>query len=74
MISSEKNRDMMMITIDNSFDGVIERKGERILSRKRENKEGIGIRSMKQICEKYNGISRFETEGNRFEASFMIHI
>ena len=74
MISSEKSQDMMMLTIDNSFDGIIERKGEKILSRKRENKEGIGIRSMKQICEKYNGISRFETDGNRFEASFMIHI
>ena len=52
MISSEKNRDMLMLTIDNSFDGIVERKGEKILSRKRENKEGIGIRSMRQICEK----------------------
>ncbi|WP_442860598.1 GHKL domain-containing protein [Blautia sp. MSJ-19] len=45
-----------------------------MLSRKRENKEGIGIQSMKQICEKYDGISRFEAKGNQFEASFMLHI
>ena len=74
-ISSEKNQDMFLLTVDNSFDGILVKKGEKILSRKRENnEEGIGIRSMKQICEKYGGISRFEAEGDKFEASFMMHI
>ena len=50
------------------------KKEEKILSRKRKDEAGIGIRSMQQICEKYNGTSRFEAAGNQFEASFMIHI
>lgn len=73
-VSSEKTQDMLLFTIDNSFDGIILKKDDKILSRKRENKEGIGIQSMKQICEKYDGISRFEAKGNQFEASFMLHI
>ncbi|MDD5804401.1 ATP-binding protein [Blautia sp. HCP3S3_H10_1] len=73
-VASEKNQDMLMLTVDNSFDGNLLKNGEKILSRKRENEEGIGIRSMKQICEKYGGTSRFEAESDCFEASFMIHI
>lgn len=73
-VSSEKTEDMLLFVIDNSFDGIILKKDDKILSRKRENKEGIGIQSMKQICEKYDGISRFEAKGNQFEASFMLYI
>ncbi len=73
-ISSEKNQDMLLLTVDNSFDGIVIKRDDKILSRKRDNKEGIGIRSMKQICEKYDGISRFEAEEHQFEASFMIRV
>lgn len=73
-VASEKNQDMLLLTVDNSFDGMVLKKEEKILSRKRKDEAGIGIRSMQQICEKYNGTSRFEAAGNQFEASFMIHI
>lgn len=73
-VVSEKNQEILLLTIDNSFDGMILKKEEKILSRKRNNEEGIGIRSMKQICEKYNGTCRFAADGNQFQASFMIHI
>ena len=73
-ISSEKNQDMLLLTVDNSFDGIVIKRDDKILSRKRDNKEGLGIRSMKQICEKYDGISRFEAEEYQFEASFMIRV
>lgn len=74
IVSSEKNQDMLLLVVDNSFDGVLLEKDGKILSRKRENEEGIGIRSMRQICEKYGGVSRFEAEGNRFEASFLLYM
>lgn len=73
-VFSEKQEDMLLLTVDNSFDGILVKKGGKILSRKREEKEGIGIRSMKEICEKYDGVSRFEAEGNQFEASFLLHL
>lgn len=73
-ILSEREQNILLLTIDNSFDGIVLEKENKILSRKRENEEGIGIRSMRQICEKYGGISRFEADGTQFEASFMLHI
>ena len=73
-VVSEKSQEILLLTVDNSFDGMILKKEEKILSRKRNNEEGIGIQSMKQICEKYNGTCRFEADKNQFEASFMIHI
>ncbi|MGO4945512.1 sensor histidine kinase [Blautia sp. Sow4_E7] len=73
-ILSEREQNILLLTIDNSFDGIVLKKENKILSRKRENEEGIGIRSMRQICEKYDGISRFEADGKKFEASFMLHI
>lgn len=71
-IAGENDENMLVITVDNSFDGVLERDGEKILSKKRAHEEGIGLRSMRQICEKYGGTSEFHAEGNRFEASFLL--
>lgn len=73
-IAAQRENGMLLLTIDNSFDGVLLQKDGKILSKKRTDEEGIGIRSMKQICEKYGGISRFKAEQNQFEASFMMHV
>ena len=65
--------DMLLITVDNSFDGILFQENGKIYSKKRQNKqEGIGILSMKKLCEKHGGASRFEAVGNRFQASFIL--
>ena len=72
-IATEKKHDMLLITVDNSFDGVLLQENGKIYSKKRENKqEGIGILSIKKLCEKHGGTCRFEAVGNRFQASFML--
>ena len=72
-VASEKRHDMLLITVDNSFDGVLLQENGRIYSKKRKNKqEGIGILSIKKMCEKHGGISKFEADGNRFQASFLL--
>ena len=71
-IAAQRENKLLLLTIDNSFDGVLLQKEGKILSKKRKDEEGIGIRSMKQICEKYGGTSRFQADGSRFEASFML--
>ena len=72
-IVSEKKHDMLLITVDNSFDGILLQENGKIYSKKRENKqEGIGILSMRKLCEKHGGTCRFEAEGNRFQASFIL--
>lgn len=63
----------LMITVDNSFDGVILKEDGRICSRKRKHEEGLGILSMKEIVDKYDGVSKFGAEGREFEASFLMN-
>lgn len=75
-VASEKRQGMLFLTVDNSFDGILLRSKEngRILSKKRDNEEGIGIYSMEQICKKYHGSSHFEAKQNQFEASFLLKV
>ena len=72
-VATEKKHDMLLITVDNFFDGILFQENGKIYSKKRQNKqEGIGILSMKKLCEKHGGASRFEAVGNRFQASFIL--
>ena len=71
-VVSEVDGDMLLITVTNSFDGLVETKSSQIFSRKRVMQEGIGIHTMKKLCEKYQGICSFSWEGYEFHASFML--
>lgn len=71
-IRIEEKEKMLLLTVDNSFDGIFLRDGEKIFSRKRKQEEGIGIWSMRQICDKYGGTCKFLAKGNEFEASFLM--
>ena len=71
-VMAKREHNMVLIMVDNTFDGVLLRKDGKILSKKRKNEEGIGIGSMKKICEKYGGTCEFRSQGNLFEASFLL--
>ncbi|MDD3278825.1 MAG: GHKL domain-containing protein [Lachnospiraceae bacterium] len=72
-IATEMDGEMLILTVDNSFDGVLHMDHQKILSKKRDNEEGIGIASMRQICERHGGTCSFKADGNNFEASFLLH-
>ncbi len=64
-----------IITITNSFDGKIHRSGEKYLSKKRNNERaGIGITSMKDICAKYGIEMDIRHDGTTFAVMFIIGI
>lgn len=73
-VASEINNHLLIITIDNSFNGRLQIEGDKILSGKREHEEGIGIASMKKVCADHGGTSRFTAKDNHFEASFLLQI
>jgi len=64
---------MITITVDNSFDGIIENENGVYLSRKRNGEgEGIGIPSVKTVAKKYGASARFEVKGNVFQVAVML--
>jgi len=47
------------ISVDNAFDGVIETRGAHFLSLKRNGRAGIGLASVRSVCERYGGSAEF---------------
>ena len=64
---------MLAITIDNSFDGKLNKKDDAFMSLKHKG-EGIGISSVKAIAEKYGGAAQFEAKENVFQVSVMLRV
>jgi hypothetical protein len=62
----------MMVSISNSFDGVIKKQGNRILTTKDRRFNGIGIGYVDSIIGKYQGIVRREHEGGVFTTNIII--
>jgi sensor histidine kinase regulating citrate/malate metabolism len=72
-INSKLTGKMLAITVDNSFDGIIESEGGVYLSRKHEG-EGVGTSSVKAVARKYGQGARFDVEGSVFKASIMLRV
>lgn len=67
-------KSVLIIEIENTFDGVIKKNGNRFLTRK-ENKEyhGMGIRNIESILKKYDGEITFDYTGNVFKALVIVY-
>lgn len=70
-IQSELRGAMLIILVDNSFDGIVQRDGEAFLSSKR-NGRGIGVTSVQAVAKKYNGAAKFEPDKAVFHVSVML--
>ncbi len=72
----------LSVCVTNSFDGLWLEKEGKYLSRKQINDindntnvhEGIGISSVKAICEKYDGLSKTSINGNVWKASALVNM
>lgn len=64
---------MIIITLDNSYSGVLNRDGENFSSSKTGHCS-IGISSVKKIVEKYQGILQLQYEENQFHVSATLHL
>lgn len=69
-LSVRKDGGALTIMIQNSFDGIVDEKENKIFSRKRYNEPGIGLFSMKSICKKYGGEMEVRYEDNVFSVLF----
>lgn len=64
---------VLAIMIQNSFDGVVLEDDGKIFSRKRGNRMGVGLKSIKDICKKYHGIFEVKYEGTEFSCLMLLN-
>lgn len=68
--SSAQNQ--LLISVRNTFDGNVEQKGSVLFSRKREHLPGIGLTSMRAICERYGGNMEVQWDKETFTTLFLL--
>lgn len=66
-------QNMILIHIENNFDGVIKGKiDEEILSTKPRTEHGLGLKRVKEIVEKAGGMLQIASENNIFSVHIML--
>lgn len=64
---------ILVLVIENSFEGTIHRSGNAFLSTKAARRKGIGISSVIQLTESYNGVHKFEYQDQVFKVSILLN-
>lgn len=65
--------DVLMIMVRNSYDGKVEEENGELLSRKRDHRTGVGLRSIKDICKKYQGSMKIQYEEKEFDCLMLLN-
>lgn len=65
-LTAEVKGEMFSVAVSNSFDGVVEEKGGVLLSRKRDHEPGVGMASMRTVCDSCNGSMQYQHDGSVF--------
>jgi sensor histidine kinase YesM len=65
IVTVKQIKSNLTILVDNSFDGTHRTRGGVFLSRKRHNREGVGLASVRAIAEKYSGGAEFMPDNER---------
>lgn len=73
-VGLEESEQLLTITISNSYEGKIVRKKDSFLSFKRSNEKGIGLQSVKRICEKYHGTVHVTYDDEVFNVMLLLNV
>lgn len=63
---------LLTVIVENSYEGEILKSGDIFISSKQKGRKGIGISSVLNIVEQYNGISKFEYQDQLFKVSILL--
>ena len=65
---------LLVLLVQNSYEGVVQRAQDgTFLSAKTKGRKGIGLSSVLDITERYNGVSRFEYKDQIFKVSLLLN-
>jgi len=73
-VKIEESPLLLSIAISNSYEGEIEKRKDAILSSKRKHEKGIGLQSMRMICEKYNGAMHVTYDDVEFHIMLLLNV
>jgi sensor histidine kinase regulating citrate/malate metabolism len=66
---------VMFIHIKNSYDSLVNVSGGKLLTRKKEkNMHGIGLQSVNNVIEKYNGLMELEYSDSEFSVDILLYV
>lgn len=71
-VTAKADKESLTLAVDNRFDGTLLTENGAYLSRKEGDGHGIGIGSVRAVCEKYGGVLQLETEDDLFMAGVAI--
>ena len=71
----KRETNFLSIVVQNTFDGQLKFSDDKtMLSMKRDNEIGIGLLSMKSICDRYGGVMEYNWTDDTFNIMFMIPV
>lgn len=64
----------LKVRIANTFDGIVNKQGQQILTRKEDASiHSIGLKSVQRIVEKYHGFQRIDSTQETFTVSIILN-
>lgn len=71
-VVAESEEHVLSILVTNTFDGVINKTADIIMSRKADNRTGVGLKSMAEICNRHGGSMDIAYDDNTFTVVFVL--
>lgn len=71
-VISQSEQRLLSIMIRNTFDGNVELSGGDLMSTKRKGRAGIGIASMRSVCQRYGGSVDLQWDEQTFTVMFLL--
>lgn len=69
------DRGILIIHIENSFDGKVKKRGDTYLTRKdKKDFHGIGMKNIEEIVKKYDGEEEITVSGKRFKTNILLYV
>ncbi len=72
-VQSNVSGNVLAVTVKNSYDGVVIEKKGKIMSTKRENRVGVGLLSIKSVCQKYGGDMQVNHDKETFSVMMLLN-
>ena len=71
-LKAARRGDMVVLHVENFFDAALNMVDGMPVTTKKESGHGFGLRSIREIAEKYNGVATVQAEGNIFKLTVVL--